>query len=105
MPPSCSAIRRATIRAPCLPPRSISRPRLQAWSRSDTIDMKTYVALAAGLAVAALLAGHAAAQQRDRSMAAVAEIPLTGDDGQPVANHAVKLLGPIDKLPRVEIGR
>jgi protein-disulfide isomerase len=57
--------------------------------------------LAAAFAIAALLAGHAAAQDRDRSMASVAEIPLTGDDGQVVPNHAVKLLGPIDKLPGV----
>jgi protein-disulfide isomerase len=63
--------------------------------------MRKFIVLAAGLAAAVLLAGHAAAQQRDRSMAAVAEIPLTGDDGQQVANHAVKLLGPIDKLPGV----
>src|ERR1700676_3467307 len=101
MPPSCSAIRRATIRAPCLPPRSISRPRPRAWLRSNTFDMRKFIVLAAGFAVAALLAGHAVAQERDRSMASVAEIPLTGDDGQQVANHAVKLLGPIDKLPGV----
>ena len=62
--------------------------------------MNKSIVLAAGLA-AALLAGHAAAQDRDRSMAGVAEIPLTGDDGQQVANHAVKLLGPIDKLSGV----
>ena len=61
------------------------------------------IVLAAGLAVATLLAWHpgAVAQDRDRSMASVAEIPLTGDDGQEVANHAVKLLGPSDKLPGV----
>ena len=61
------------------------------------------IVLAAGLAVLALLAGGAgtAAQDRDRSMATVTEIPLTGDDGQEVPNHAVKLLGPIDKLPGV----
>jgi protein-disulfide isomerase len=63
--------------------------------------MRKSIVLAAGIAVAALLAGHAAAQQRDRSMASIAEIPLTGDDGQAVPNHAVKLLGPIDKLPGV----
>src|SRR3984885_11740538 len=63
--------------------------------------MRKSIALAAGIAVAALLAGHASAQQRDRSMASIAEIPLTGDDGQAVPNHAVKLLGPIDKLPGV----
>ena len=62
--------------------------------------MSKYIVLAAGIAVA-LLAGHAAAQDRDRSMATVAEIPLAGDDGQQVANHAVKLFGPIDKLPGV----
>jgi protein-disulfide isomerase len=59
------------------------------------------IALAVALAVAALPAGHATAQQRDRAMATVAEIPLTGDDGQLVPNHAVKLLGPIDTLPGV----
>jgi protein-disulfide isomerase len=64
-------------------------------------DMSKSIVLAAGIAVAALLAGHATAQQRDRSMATVAEIQLTGDDGQLVPNHAVKLLGPIDKLPGV----
>jgi protein-disulfide isomerase len=63
--------------------------------------MSKSIVLAAGIAVAALLAGHATAQRRDRSMATVAEIPLTGDDGQLVPNHAVKLLGPIDKLPGV----
>src|ERR1700693_683988 len=101
MPPSCSAIRRATIRAPCSPPRSTSRPRPRAWLRSNTFDMRKYGPI--GLAAAALLAWHpgAVAQDRDRSMATVAEIPLTGDDGQQVANHAVKLLGPIDKLPGV----
>ena len=61
------------------------------------------IVLAAGLAVLALLAGYAgtAAQDRDRSMATVAEFRLTGDEGQEVPNHAVKLLGPIDKLPGV----
>lgn len=61
------------------------------------------IVLAAGLAALALLVGYAgtAAQDRDRSMATVAEIPLIGDEGQEVPNHAVKLLGPIDKLPGV----
>jgi protein-disulfide isomerase len=55
------------------------------------------------LAAGALLAWHAAAvaQERDRSMQLVSEFPLTGDDGKPVANHSVKLLGPIDQLPGV----
>src|SRR6202042_503634 len=63
--------------------------------------MCKFIVLAAGIAVAALLAGHAVAQNRDRSMATVAEIPLTGDDGQLVPNHAVKLIGPIEQLPGV----
>jgi protein-disulfide isomerase len=60
------------------------------------------IALAAGL-IAASLAWHAgaAAQDRDRAMASVAEFPITGDDGQFVPNHTVKLLGPIDTLPGV----
>jgi protein-disulfide isomerase len=55
------------------------------------------------LAIAALVAwsGTAAAQQRDRAMAAVSEYPLVGDEGQRVPNHSVKLLGPIDRLPGV----
>ncbi len=59
--------------------------------------------LIAAFAVAALLtcATAAPAQERDRSMASTVEFPLTGDDGRPVANHSVKLVGPIDKLPGV----
>jgi len=55
------------------------------------------------LAAGALLAWHAtaAAQERDRSIQLISEFPLTGDDGKPVANHTVKLLGPIDQLPGV----
>lgn len=58
---------------------------------------------AAALAIALLLtwSALAAAQQRDRSMQSVAEYALTGDDGKPVANHTVKLVGPIDRLPGV----
>jgi protein-disulfide isomerase len=43
----------------------------------------------------------ATAQDRDRSAAAISEFPLTGDDGQRVPNHSVKLIGPIDQLPGV----
>ena len=58
---------------------------------------------AAALAVALVFAWStaAAAQERDRSMQYVSEFPLTGDDGQRVANHTVKLVGPIDQLPGV----
>ena len=61
------------------------------------------IVLAAVLAIAALPGWNAAAaaQERDRAMATVSEFPLFGDDGQRVPNHAVKLLGPIDRLPGV----
>jgi protein-disulfide isomerase len=57
----------------------------------------------AALALALLLTWCAAAgaQQRDRSAQLVSEFPLTGDDGQRVPNHTVKLVGPIDRLPGV----
>jgi protein-disulfide isomerase len=45
----------------------------------------------------------AGAQQRDRSMQMVSEFPLTGDDGQRVPNHTVKLIGPIEQLPGVVV--
>lgn len=41
------------------------------------------------------------AQDRDLSMRYVSEFPLIGDDGQRVANHTVKLPGPIEKMPGV----
>lgn len=53
------------------------------------------------LALAVAWPVQSIAQDRDRSMAAVSEYPLTGDDGQPVANHTVKVPGPIDRLPGV----
>ncbi len=58
---------------------------------------------AGALALAFLLAwpALAGAQARDRSMQYVAEFPLTGDDGQRVPNHTVKLPGPIEELPGV----
>ncbi len=57
----------------------------------------------AAFALALVLACSAAAgtQARDRSMQYIAEFPLTGDDGQRVPNHAVKLPGPIEELPGV----
>jgi protein-disulfide isomerase len=59
--------------------------------------------LFAALAIGAVLNSPTPtnAQDRDRSAAAVAEFPLTGDDGQTVPNHSVKLLGPVDRLPGV----
>lgn len=48
-----------------------------------------------------LTGGSANAQQRDRSMLHVSQFALTADDGSPVANHAVKLPGAIDRLPGV----
>ena len=58
----------------------------------------------AALAIALLLgASIASAQTRDRSMQAVSEFPLTGDDGQRVANHSVTVAKPIDRLPGVVV--
>ena len=61
-----------------------------------------------GVALAAIVLGlltaapaPAPAQDRGRSMRYVSEFPLIGDDGQRVPNHAVKLPGPIEKLPGV----
>jgi protein-disulfide isomerase len=59
--------------------------------------------LPAALALA-LIVGcepHAAAQERDSAWRSVSQYPLVGDHGQPVANHAVTLEGPIDQLPGV----
>src|SRR5580698_891965 len=44
-----------------------------------------------------------AAQERDRSMQLVSEFPLTGDQGERLANHTVKVPGPIDQLPGVVV--
>lgn len=44
---------------------------------------------------------HDAAAERDRTMRFVSEFPLSGDEGQLVPNHTVKLAGPIGKLPGV----
>ncbi len=58
----------------------------------------------AALAIMLLLGiSVAVAQTRDRSMQAVSEFPLTGDDGQRVANHSVTVAKPIDRLPGVVV--
>jgi protein-disulfide isomerase len=58
--------------------------------------------LAVALTAAALAVLCAApAQDRDRAMRYVSEFPLIGDDGQRTPNHAVKLPGPIEKMPGV----
>lgn len=58
------------------------------------------IALAAAV-LGALLAATASAQDRDRSMRTVSQFPLIGDDGGVVPNHAIKLPGPIEKMPGV----
>jgi protein-disulfide isomerase len=59
----------------------------------------------AALALALMLAGggYIAAQERDRSALHISQYPIVGDDDQRVANHAVKLPGPIERLPGVVI--
>jgi protein-disulfide isomerase len=61
-----------------------------------------------GLFLSALMIGAAfwtgaAAQDRDRSAQLKSEYPLTNDDGSPLPNHTVKLIGPIDRLPGVVV--
>jgi protein-disulfide isomerase len=51
---------------------------------------------------AVLLLAPAFAQQPDRSEQ-VSELPLTADNGDRLANHTVKLPGPIDQLPGVVV--
>jgi protein-disulfide isomerase len=51
---------------------------------------------------AVLLLAPALAQQPDRSEQ-VSELPLTADNGDRLANHTVKLPGPIDQLPGVVV--
>jgi protein-disulfide isomerase len=53
------------------------------------------------LALAAACWTGAAAQESDRSAQLVSEYPLTNDDGSPLPNHTVRLIGPIDRLPGV----
>jgi protein-disulfide isomerase len=63
--------------------------------------MKRFSILAA--VVAAFLQAPASAQERNPSTDVVSEFPLTADNGDRLANHAVKLPGPIDRLPGVVV--
>jgi protein-disulfide isomerase len=67
--------------------------------------MRLLVSLAGVLATTLLLGWSAkvGAVERDRSMQAVSEFPLVGDDGQRVPNHSVTLAVPIDALPGVVV--
>jgi protein-disulfide isomerase len=67
------------------------------------VSAATALRLLGVLALQLALAHPATAQQRDRSMQSVAELPLVGDDGQRVPNHAIKLPGPIEQLPGVVV--
>ncbi len=63
--------------------------------------MKHFSILA--VVVAAFLQAPASAQERDPSTDVVSEFPLTADNGDRLANHTVKLPGPIDRLPGVVV--
>jgi protein-disulfide isomerase len=65
--------------------------------------MRYLPTLLVALAVLPAWSAQTSAQQRDRSMQAVSEFPLTGDDGERLANHTVKVPGPIDQLPGVVV--
>jgi protein-disulfide isomerase len=64
---------------------------------------KPLLLLLGALAFCVALSAGAGAQQRDRSMQLVSEFPLVNDDGQRLANHTVKIPGPIDQLPGVVV--
>lgn len=68
-------------------------------------EKPTIKAIAAGAALAAaiVLAGQAEDAAQARDAAAEMAYPLTGDQGQQVPNHTIKLLGPIDRLPGVVV--
>jgi protein-disulfide isomerase len=68
-----------------------------------SLMMKLWPLPIAVLALAVILAcgSNALTQQRDRSMRHLSEYPLTGDDGQRVPNHPVKLPRPIEQVPGV----
>jgi protein-disulfide isomerase len=63
--------------------------------------MKLFPVLMAIAAVS--LPAPASAQERDRSAEVVSELPLTADNGDRLANHTIKLPGPIDRLPGVVV--
>jgi protein-disulfide isomerase len=69
------------------------------------MTMRLLVSLTSALAATLLLVWSASvgAVERDRSMQAVSEFPLAGDDGQRVPNHRVSLTAPIDTLPGVVV--
>jgi protein-disulfide isomerase len=61
-----------------------------------------------GLVLCALVIGatwraDAAGQEPDRSAQLKSAYPLTNDDGSPLHNHTVRLIGPIDRLPGVVV--
>ena len=60
-------------------------------------------AVIATLLLAIVLASFGAALAQSRRAASEAEFPLVGDEGQRLPNHAVRLLGPIDRLPGVVV--
>ena len=64
--------------------------------------MMKHLSILAAVTVAFLL-GPASAQERDPSTELVSELPLTADNGDQLANHTVKLPGPIDRLPGVVV--
>ena len=74
-------------------------------ANSAQFAARTIAAFAAALVVCLALVWSAnlGAAERDRSMQAVSEFPLVGDDGQRVPNHSVTLAAPIDTLPGIVV--
>jgi protein-disulfide isomerase len=61
--------------------------------------MTKHLSILAVIAAIVFTMGAASAQQREL----ISELPLTADNGDQIANHTVKLPGPIDKLPGVVV--
>jgi len=74
--------------------RALHRPKLLRTTLS---------ALLLGLAALTMLATWSARSIAQSDPATQADYPLHGDDGQLIANHRVRLLGPIEGLPGVVV--
>jgi protein-disulfide isomerase len=61
------------------------------------------VAAVSALFVVIAVCWHAQNPAQAGDAESAVEYPLTGDDGQPLPNHTIKLVGPIDRLPGVVV--
>jgi protein-disulfide isomerase len=64
--------------------------------------VRAIAAIGAAIVVVAIC-WHAQGPARAGGAESAVEYPLTGDDGQQLPNHTIKLVGPIDRLPGVVV--